>query len=91
MMEKEKNQEPEKSQNELQSEDGSELTRNQLILYSLIIGGTITILILAMIGINIFVLLIIIGVVLIYVYLDKDIQNGDKLEDLSMKSDQVKE
>ncbi len=61
-------------------DENTELTKNQIILYSLIIGGSITIFILSMIGINIFILLIIIGLVLIYVYFDKDIQDDDNAE-----------
>ncbi len=76
-MDKEKNQKQENMQDQNQSETSPELTKNQLILYCIIIGGSITIFILAMIGINIFALLIIIGVVLVYVYFDKDLQNGD--------------
>lgn len=76
-MDKEKNQKQENMQDQNQSETSPELTKNQLILYCIIIGGAITIFILAMIGINIFALLIIIGVVLVYVYFDKDLQNGD--------------
>ena len=76
-MDKEKNQKQENMQDQNQRETSPELTKNQLILYCIIIGGSITIFILAMIGINIFALLIIIGVVLIYVYFDKDLQNGD--------------
>ena len=76
-MDKEKNQKQQKMQDQNQSETSPELTKNQLILYCIIIGGSITIFIIAMIGINIFALLIIIGVVLIYVYFDKDLQNGD--------------
>jgi len=79
-MDKEKNQKQENMQDQDQSEISPELTKNQLILYCIIIGGSITIFILAMIGINIFALLIIIGVVLIYVYFDKDLQNGDDKE-----------
>ncbi len=76
-MDKEKNQKQENMQDQNQSETSPELTKNQLILYCIIIAGSITIFILAMIGINIFALLIIIGVVLVYVYFDKDLQNGD--------------
>lgn len=76
-MDKEKNQKQENMQDQDQSETSPELTKNQVILYCIIIGGAITIFILAMIGINIFALLIIIGVVLVYVYFDKDLQNGD--------------
>jgi len=76
-MDKENNQKQENMQDQNQSETSPELTKNQLILYCIIIGGSITIFILAMIGINIFALLIIIGVVLVYVYFDKDLQNGD--------------
>jgi uncharacterized membrane protein len=88
MMDKEKNQELEKVQDQNINENSAELTKNQLILYSLIIGGSITIFILSMIGINPFVLLIIIGVVLIYVYFDKDIQNGDLTESLNSNSEE---
>ncbi len=87
-MDKEKNQELEKVQDQNINENSAELTKNQLILYSLIIGGSITIFILSMIGINPFVLLIIIGVVLIYVYFDKDIQNGDLTESLNSNSEE---
>ena len=76
-MDKEKNQKQENMQDQDQSETSPELTKNQVILYCIIIGGAITIFILSMIGINIFALLIIIGVVLVYVYFDKDLQNGD--------------
>ena len=79
-MDKEKNQKQENMQNQEPSETSPELTKNQLILYCIIIGGSVTIFILAIIGINIFALLIIIGVVLIYVYFDKDLQNGDNKE-----------
>jgi uncharacterized membrane protein len=91
MMDKEKNQELEKVQDQNINENSAELTKNQLILYSLIIGGSITIFILSMIGINPFVLLIIIGVVLIYVYFDKDIQNGDLTESLNSNSEENNE
>ena len=64
-----------------QYKDDTELTKNQIILYSLIIIGSITIFILSMIGINIFILLIIIGVVLIYVYFDKDIHDDNNADD----------
>ncbi len=57
--------------------DEFDLTKNQVILYIIIIGGAITIFILSMIGINPFMLLIIIGAVLVYVFFDKDIQNSD--------------
>ncbi|MHA1468152.1 MAG: hypothetical protein ACTSP6_08765 [Promethearchaeota archaeon] len=76
-MDKEKNQKQENMQDQDQSESSPELTKNQVILYCIIIGGSVMIFILAMIGINIFALLIIIGVVLVYVYFDKDLQNGD--------------
>ena len=79
-MDKEKNQKQENMQDQNLSESSPELTKNQLILYCIIISGSVTIFILAMIGINIIALLIIIGVVLIYVYFDKDLQNGDNKE-----------
>jgi len=79
-MDKEKNQKQENMQDQNQSETSPELTKNQLILYCIIIGGSITIFILAMIGVNIFALLIIIGVVLIYVYFDKDLHTEDNKE-----------
>ena len=86
-MDKEKNHKQENMQDQNQSETSPELTKNQLILYCIIIGGSVTIFILAMIGINIFALLIIIGVVLIYVYFDKDLQNGDNKETLDNNND----
>jgi len=64
-----------------------ELSKNQVILYSLIIAGAITVFILSMIGINPFILLIIIGVVLVYVYFDKDIQSESTSE--SIKNENV--
>lgn len=79
-MDKEKNQKQENMQDQNQSETSPDLTKNQLILYCIIIGGSITIFIIAMIGVNIFALLIIIGVVLIYVYFDKDLHNEDNKE-----------
>ena len=85
-MDKENNQKKDIMQNQNKTEAGSELTKNQVILYCIIIGGSITIFILAMIGINIFALLIIIGVVLIYVYFDKDLQNGDSIENNNTNS-----
>ena len=75
MMNDEKIEKKNKDQN--QDLDEFDLTKNQVILYIIIIGGAITIFILSMIGINPFVLLIIIGAVLVYVYFDKDIQNSD--------------
>lgn len=73
------NDEKIKKKNKDQNQDIGEfdLTKNQVILYIIIIAGAITIFILSMIGINPFMLLIIIGAVLIYVFLDKDIQNSD--------------
>ena len=73
------NDEKIKKQNKDQNQDieNFDLTKNQVILYIIIIAGAITIFILSMIGINPFILLIIIGAVLIYVYFDKDIQNSD--------------
>jgi len=75
MMNDEKIEKKNKDQN--QDLDEFDLTKNQVILYIIIIGGAITIFILSMIGINPFMLLIIIGAVLVYVYFDKDIQNSD--------------
>ena len=75
MMNDEKIKKKNKDQN--QDIENFGLTKNQVILYIIIIAGTITIFILSMIGINPFMLLIIIGAVLIYVFLDKDIQNSD--------------
>ena len=66
-----------KDQNKDIEVDTVNLTKNQVILYVIIIASAITIFILSMIGINPFTLLIIIGAVLIYVYFDKDIQNSD--------------
>ena len=69
-----------KKKNKDQNQDieaQSDLTKNQVILYIIIIAGAITIFILSMIGINPFMLLIIIGAVLVYVFFDKDIQNSD--------------
>lgn len=57
--------------------NGESLTKNQAILYSIILGGAFTIFILSMIGINPFILLIIIAIVLVYVYFDKEIQETD--------------
>lgn len=75
MMNDEKIEKKNKDQN--QDRDEFDLTKNQVILYIIIIAGAITIFILSMIGINPFMLLIIIGAVLVYVYFDKDIQNSD--------------
>lgn len=75
MMNDEKIKKKNKDQN--QDIENFGLTKNQVILYIIIIAGAITIFILSMIGINPFMLLIIIGAVLIYVYFDKDIQNSD--------------
>jgi uncharacterized membrane protein len=86
-MDNEKNQKQENMQDQNQSETSPELTKNQLILYCIIIGGSVTIFILAMIGINIIALLIIIGVVLVYVYFDKDLQNGDNKETSSYNNE----
>ena len=70
------NEGKDQEQNDIMKQDISkELSKNQVILYSLIIAGAITVFILAMIGINPFILLIIIGVVIVYVYFDKDIQS----------------
>ena len=70
-------------QDDIKKQDFSkELSKNQVIIYSLLIAGTITIFILSMIGINIFILLIIIGAVLAYVYLDKDIQSEDSTDSI---------
>ena len=77
MMEKENNKEQNKDQNKDMKVNGANLTKNQAILYSIIVVAALTIFILSMIGINPFILLIIIGAVLIYVYFDKDIQNSD--------------
>jgi 1,4-dihydroxy-2-naphthoate octaprenyltransferase len=76
-MSRENIQDKEKAHNQIKQEKTEELTKKQLILYSIMIGGTITIAILAMIGVNLFALLIIIGIVLVYVYLDDDIRKGD--------------
>lgn len=76
MMNDEKINKKNKDQNQ-DIEAQSDLTKNQVILYIIIIVGAITIFILSMIGINPFMLLIIIGAVLVYVYFDKDIQNSD--------------
>jgi len=76
-MNKEKIQEKNENQNKDIGVNEVNLTKNQVILYIIIIAGAITIFILSMIGINPFILLIIIGAVLIYVYFDKDIQNSD--------------
>ena len=75
MMNDEKIKKKNKDQNQNTGE--FDLTKNQVILYIIIIAGAITIFILSMIGINPFMLLIIIGAVLIYMYFDKDIQNSD--------------
>ena len=81
-MDKEKNQEREKDQNrDIKTSNEANLSKNQVIFYSLILAGTISIFILSMIGINPFILLIIIGIVIIYVYFDKDIQNTDAPND----------
>ena len=66
-----------KDQNQDIEANKEDLTKNQVILYIIIIAGAITIFILSMIGINPFMLLIIIGAVLVYVFFDKDIQNSD--------------
>lgn len=73
------NDEKIKKKNKDQNQDieVNDLTKNQVILYIIIIAGAITIFILSMIGINPFMLLIIIGAVLVYVFFDKDIQNSD--------------
>ena len=73
MMNDEKIKKKNKDQN--QDIEVNDLTKNQVILYIIIIAGAITIFILSMIGINPFMLLIIIGAVLIYVYFDKDISS----------------
>ena len=77
--------------NEAQTHDSEvvakDLTKKQVILYSLIIGITITIAIISMIGINLFTLLIIIGVVVIYVFLDEDIRKEEKSDFLGIKSE----
>ena len=77
------NEGKDQEQNDIMKQDISkELSKNQVILYSLIIAGAITVFILAMIGINPFILLIIIGVVLVYVYFDKDIQSESTSESI---------
>ena len=68
--------------NIIKQDISKELSKNQVILYSLIITGAITVFILSMIGINPFILLIIIGVVLVYVYFDKDIQSESTSESI---------
>ena len=68
--------------NIIKQDISKELSKNQVILYSLIIAGAITVFILSMIGINPFILLIIIGVVLVYVYFDKDIQSESTSESI---------
>jgi len=77
MMEKENNKEQAKDHHKDMSVSEANLTKNQVILYIIIIAAALTVFILSMVGINLFILLIIIGAVLIYVYLDKDIQNGE--------------
>ena len=77
------NEGKDQEQNDIMKQDISkELSKNQVILYSLIIAGAITVFILAMIGINPFILLIIIGVVIVYVYFDKDIQSESTSESI---------
>ena len=49
------------------------LSTLQLIFYSIIVIGTVIILILSIIGINPLILLIVIGISLIYIYFDNDI------------------
>jgi hypothetical protein len=77
MMSEKKNQTSENIQNQRTEESENELTKRQVILYSVIVAVAITISILAMVGINLFALLIIIGIVLVYVYFDEDIRKGD--------------
>lgn len=55
-----------------------DLSRIQIIFYSIIIFITITLLIISMIGINPLIMIIIIGVSIIYFYLDKDFEDGNK-------------
>lgn len=74
-MEKENNKEQNKDKHKDMKVNEVNLTKNQAILYSIIIVAALTIFILSMIGINPFMLLIIIGAVLIYVYFDKDISS----------------
>jgi Flp pilus assembly protein TadB len=76
-MEKENNKEQNKDQHKDMKVSEANLTKNQVIIYIIIIAAALTIFILSMVGINLFIMLIIIGAVLIYVYLDKDIQNGE--------------
>ncbi|MFW9898955.1 MAG: hypothetical protein ACFFDO_06810 [Candidatus Thorarchaeota archaeon] len=77
MMEKENNKDQTRDHHKDMRVSEANLTKNQVILYTIIIAAALTIFILSMVGINLFILLIIIGAVLIYVYLDKDIQNGE--------------
>lgn len=77
------NEGKDQEQNDIMKQDISkELSKNQVILYSLIIAGAITVFILSMIGINPFILLIIIGLVIVYVYFDKDIQSESTSESI---------
>ncbi|MFX0188751.1 MAG: hypothetical protein ACFE8A_13555 [Candidatus Hodarchaeota archaeon] len=77
MMESENNKEQTKDHYKDMKVNEANLTKNQVILYTIIIAAALTVFILSMVGIDLFIMLLIIGAVLIYVYLDKDIQNGE--------------
>lgn len=81
-MEKGKDKEKEGIKTENSQDISGDLSKNQAILYTIIIAGALTIFVLSMIGINLFMLLIIIGAVLVYVYLDKDILNEDSIDSI---------
>jgi hypothetical protein len=81
-MEKHASNEINSGQKNISHEEEIDLSKKQIILYTALIGSTITICILAMIGINLFALLIIIGVVLVYVLLDDDIRTETSDESL---------
>ena len=55
-----------------------DLSKTQIIFYSIIVFATIIILIISMIGINPLILIIIIGVSIIYFYFDKDFEDDNK-------------
>ena len=81
-MEKGKDQEQEGIKTKKSQEISGDLSKNQAILYTIIIAGALTIFVLSMIGINLFMLLIIIGAVLVYVYFDKDILDEASIDSI---------
>lgn len=86
-MSDDKNKDFEKNHTQNLNKLDKELTKKQVILYTILLIIAIVICVLAMIGVNIFVLIIIIGIVFLYVYLDEDIGKDDNINSLSNNSE----